>query len=66
MRQYSEVIDRIANQMFGRYMSGSNDMRHGDTSILSWIYGIPAVQIEAQIDAQYKRVKDAYYKRINK
>lgn len=66
MRQYTEVVDRIANQMFGQYMSGSNDVRGGDTQLLGWIYGVPPEQIQAQIDAQYKRVLNAHYAKYKK
>jgi hypothetical protein len=64
MKQYSEVVDRLANQMFSRYMGGSNNIYTADTTLLSYIYGVPGEQIQRQIEQQYKCVKDAYYARI--
>jgi hypothetical protein len=61
MRVYSEVIGLIANQMFGKHMGGSNDIRTADTTLLSYIYGVPSEQIQLQIEQQYKRVMDTYY-----
>lgn len=66
MRTYLEVIERQANQMFSNYMGGSNELRVGDTSLMQFIYGPPAKQIELQIMKEYERVKAEYYKKVNK
>ncbi len=66
MLSYSEIIDKQANRLFGRYMSGSNDLRIFGTDIISDIYGVPEAQVTHQIFKQYERVKDAYYKKYDK
>jgi hypothetical protein len=66
MRSYSEAIARMGNQLFSRYMSGSNDLLIPGTGIISYIYGVPEEQVVRQIEQQYQNIKNDYYNRINK
>ena len=64
MKSYSEVIDRLGNQLFGLYMNGHNDLRPTGTGLISFIYDVPETQVYSQVSKQFEKRKEEYYAKV--
>ena len=66
MKTYTEVLNKLAEQAFSRYMQGEFFPTHGiNTEMVAFIFERDLDEVSDALNTVYEHKKSAYYESVN-